>query len=199
MPEPESKNTDNAKDQKTVQFHAALYNGWIQTRMEKDKSLLTLSGGAIALLITLLSALKTINISQFIIAIVAIACFIISLFCLIAIFQYNAEHLQKVATNKESSNSLLSALDKIVVITFSIGIILSLIFALIFGAQRLYPIQEGENVSNLEKRPGRVDFGKSLDGISEMNPDVKPSQVAANTGTDSGTASNNSNSKTENK
>lgn len=158
-------------DPKDVQYYGALVNGWIQTRMEKDKSLLTLSGGAIALLVTLLTALKTITFPQLIVMVAAIISFIVALFCLIAIFHLNANHLENVSKNREKRNHVLHGLDTIAIIGFSLGIVLSLIAALLFGAQRAINTKGGK--MNTEKNPqAREHFQESFNGVSNMKDDA---------------------------
>jgi hypothetical protein len=46
---------DAKNNAKEVEYFAAIANAWVNTRVEHDKSLLTLSAGGIGLLITLLS------------------------------------------------------------------------------------------------------------------------------------------------
>ncbi|MGY0582644.1 MAG: hypothetical protein ACW7DV_11235, partial [Paraglaciecola chathamensis] len=46
---------------KNVAFYSTLLSAWIQTKMERDKTLITLSSAAIALLVTMLT---TVGINQ---------------------------------------------------------------------------------------------------------------------------------------
>lgn len=40
---------------KNIAYYSVLVNAWIQTRMERDKTLVTLSAAAVGLLVTLLT------------------------------------------------------------------------------------------------------------------------------------------------
>lgn len=46
---------DSIEQQKDVAYYSALVSAWIQTKMERDKTLASLSAGGIGLLVTILS------------------------------------------------------------------------------------------------------------------------------------------------
>ena len=49
--------TDSQHAQKEIAFYSKVVEAWVATRMEKDKTLLSLATGGIGLLVTLLSTL----------------------------------------------------------------------------------------------------------------------------------------------
>lgn len=87
----EAKN--NAKE---VEYFAAIANAWVNTRIEHDKSLLTLSAGGIGLLITLLSTVGIKTTGIFICFSLAVFAFVICLGAVLWIYKRNAKHLEDV-------------------------------------------------------------------------------------------------------
>src|SRR5258708_3002963 len=85
-----------APDPKDVAFYSATVNAWIQTRMEKDKTLLTLSSAAIGLLATLASTVGPSTLWQFWIYVVAGGCFVVTAVTSIVVFDRNSTHLEAV-------------------------------------------------------------------------------------------------------
>jgi hypothetical protein len=82
-------------------YYSALYSGWINTRIESDKSLLTLSVSAIGLLFTIL---VTINITDYfilILFILSISSFLSSAIIIIKVLDKNADLLQAIANNND--------------------------------------------------------------------------------------------------
>lgn len=115
---------------KSVEFYAANLNAWFNTRFEHDKSLLTLSAGAVGLLITLISAVGVRSVETLILYVLALFCFIVCLGALLWIFRRNAKHLEDVVSEIEKSDQLLDVLDRVAVITFMLGVVFSSIIGI---------------------------------------------------------------------
>jgi hypothetical protein len=115
---------------KNVEFYAANLNAWFNTRFEHDKSLLTLSAGAVGLLITLISAVGVKSVEILILYVLALLCFIVCLGALLWIFRRNAKHLEDVVSEIEKNDQLLDVLDRVAVITFMLGVVFSSIIGI---------------------------------------------------------------------
>lgn len=115
---------------KNVEFYAANLNAWFNTRFEHDKSLLTLSAGAVGLLITLISAVGVKSVEILILYVLALFCFIVCLGALLWIFRRNAKHLEDVVSEIEKNDQLLDVLDRVAVITFMLGVVFSSIIGI---------------------------------------------------------------------
>ncbi|WP_323163781.1 hypothetical protein [Pseudomonas atacamensis] len=115
---------------KNVEFYAANLNAWFNTRFEHDKSLLSLSAGAVGLLITLISAVGVRSVEILILYVLALACFVICLGALLWIFRRNAKHLEDVVGEVETKDQLLDILDRVAVISFMLGVIFSSIIGI---------------------------------------------------------------------
>jgi energy-converting hydrogenase Eha subunit E len=121
---------DDLKKEKELAFYTSMVEAWIQTRFEHDKSLLTLSAGAIGLLLTLISTVGVSSIENLILHVLALLSFIICLASLLAIFKRNAVHLENVVHNREAFDPLLNILDKTAISTFMAGVIFSSIIGI---------------------------------------------------------------------
>jgi hypothetical protein len=128
-------------DPKDVAFYSATVNAWIQTRMEKDKTLLTLSSAAIGLLATLSSTVGPSTLCQFWIYVMAASCFVVTVITTILVFDRNSTHLEAVAKrNAVGTDVVLTRLDTLKFATFVIGIVLTAVIAASAGWAHLHPI-----------------------------------------------------------
>lgn len=125
------------KLQKEVQYYSAITNAWLNTKLEKDKSLLTLSGGGVGFLVTLLTTIGVESSNVFLLYCIAIFSFVVSILAVVFIFGYNAKHLEKVLEEKNEYGCLLRVLDRIVICSFFIGVILSFIIGILSGLESL--------------------------------------------------------------
>src|SRR5690606_22453277 len=86
-------------------YYSALINGWINTRIESDKSILTLSVSAIGLLFTLLMTIHISDVYTQILFLLAILCFLFCAIITIKVFDKNADLLQSIANNTNISEN----------------------------------------------------------------------------------------------
>ena len=110
-------------------YYGALVNSWLNTRMEKDKSILTLSTGAIGLLITLLSAKGVVNCYQASFYFGALISFLTSDISILIILEKNAEHIEEVLRNPKTKQNL-KKLDRCAFFSFVFGLIFSFLIGL---------------------------------------------------------------------
>ena len=120
---------------KSVEFYAAGMNAWFTTALEFDKSMFTLSGGGIALLVSLLSSITTVPL--FILFILAIICFIVTTGLLLAVFQNNKPYIMRVAQGEHSDGSLLDALDTAAKIFFGLAVLLTVVLGIAIAMQKI--------------------------------------------------------------
>jgi hypothetical protein len=120
---------------KSVEYYAASVNAWFNTSLEFDKSMFALSGGGIALLVSLLSNVKTLPL--FLLFIAAIACFIVTTGLLLAVFQKNKPYAMRLAQNEHADSSLLDALDMAAKIFFGLAVLLTVILGVAIAMQGL--------------------------------------------------------------
>lgn len=117
---------------KEVAFYEALINASITTKLERDKSLLSLATGAVGVLITLMTTVGAPNVVAGIAYAVAIASFIATIFFALDIFKHNARHVEDVLKGKDGDDEELTRLDEAINSAFMIGIIAAVIVGLSF-------------------------------------------------------------------
>ncbi len=165
---------DDQQQQKEIAFYSALVHGWLTTRLEHDKSKLTISAAAIGLLVTLLSAFGVSSVTVYAMYVVAFVSFFIVITCVITIFKENAKHLEKVVSNNENRSSRLNFLDKLSNYMFIVGVIFTLGIGLVAGFESLKR-NEVKAMSDQDERNREIGVNtgtlkKSWDGISNMKP-----------------------------
>ena len=132
----ENKNLSKEEQEfigKNISFYETFLNAWVQNRMEKDKSVLTLSSLAIGLLVTFLA--KNENTTQFVFWILSTIFFVISIIINLLTFHQNSDYIQEIlqGTDKKKQESLEKKLNTKTFISFAlfiVGIILTFSLAI---------------------------------------------------------------------
>ena len=91
---------DPLSKEKAVAFYAALVEAWVATRMEKDRTLLTLAAGGIGLLVTLLTTVAPTNAWQLGFYAAGGFSFLATVILAIKIFDSNSDHVEGVISDK---------------------------------------------------------------------------------------------------
>ncbi|MCB9207563.1 MAG: hypothetical protein H6611_09710 [Ignavibacteriales bacterium] len=162
---------DKLKDEKEIAYYSALVNAWINTKMERDKTLLLLSSGGIGLLVTLLSTVGAINGLGIVFYVLAFLSFLITIIILVTIFDRNSIHIEKAIRGKKDSDTKLDLLDKISLWSFIFGAIFS-IFISINSATLIQNKKGSEEMpkpNQIQSAKGK-EVTKSLSGIGEISP-----------------------------
>lgn len=112
-------------------FRSASINAWIQSKMERDKALLTVSSGGIGLLVTFLQFKENIESCHSILYYIAFFSFITCIISIIVIFSRNAKYIEKLLSSDTKENDrILGIFDYTAVIFFSIGILFTIVIGL---------------------------------------------------------------------
>jgi peptidoglycan/LPS O-acetylase OafA/YrhL len=85
------------EDLKAVEYYAATVNAWYATRLERDKSLLTLAAAGVGVLVVLMSGIHSVE--GLVVFILALAAFAVSLGAVLWIFHRNSSHLQSILSS----------------------------------------------------------------------------------------------------
>jgi hypothetical protein len=117
-------------DPKDVAFYSAVVSAWIETKMERDKTIVTLSAAAIGLLVTLLTTGGGTTPFALWLYAGAFLGFSVAAVCSIVIFDRNSVFLEKVVKGTTSNSKTLSRLDRITLTFFALGVI----FTILIGA-----------------------------------------------------------------
>ncbi len=191
-------NNDDLRKEKEVQYYTSIVNAWFNTRLEKDKSLLTLSAAAIGLLITLLTTIGANSTDRVILYGLAIISFIICLCAVIIIFQRNSDHLEKVAKKESTTDPYLKLLDKIASYTFVLGIIFSMVIGISAGIENLnnkgdikMTDKKSTTTNQSTTRNGNfVEGQRSFVGISGLDPSGSSNSGSQSSSSSGGQSSN---------
>jgi len=170
-------------------YYAALVQAWVGTRMEKDKSLLTLATAGVGFCVTVLTTIGASNFFEIILYALAIICFLISIISSIKVFDLNADLVKQEievvckGASEPSENKWLTISDKIMFRTFISGVVLLIIIGLISGYNKMQGASENmnkpkneSNNSNTNMKGGLEIFKRSLAGISGLRPSNNPPQ-----------------------
>lgn len=149
MPTEEERN-QNLKDNKEVQYYMALVTAWINTKMEHDKTIITLSAAAIGLLITILTTKGTAERWHIWFFGFTFTCYLVAIITAILIFQENSVRIEHEVTNQDTHHDLkLQRLDNVVRWSFFTGTICFVIIGIISAMAK--PKEESTK-SDIENR-----------------------------------------------
>lgn len=182
---------NNENKEKNIAYYSALVNAWVESNMERDKSILSLSVGAIGLLVGLLSTVGIKNKWELIFYISALIAFIFSIIVILLVFRRNSKYIEDVITNKnKGQDKILEFLDKLVIFLFIIALVFSSTIGIItalnnysYGDTKMSNKEKGQFSLNKISMI-KPDQTRSLNGIANL----KPSQDS-NTNANANTAS----------
>jgi hypothetical protein len=190
--------SDDQREKRELAHYTATVNAWFNTRMEHDKSLLTLSTAAIGVLIALASKIILRSLASLTLYIAALASFILCLAIVLWIYRQNSRHLENLVQSDSAHDRLLGFLDPTAIWTFGAGIMFASMLGLTIAVGS-FKSQEPEMSVNdngkarivvgdsfnkaINTRPaGSIDvFQKSLNGAAKMRPEAAPVQQQATT------------------
>lgn len=156
-------------DEKEVAWYAAALDAWYGTRLEHDKSLLTLSTAGIGLLITLASTVGIPSRTALILSSLAVLAFIVCLVAVLFIFRWNSGHLEDVVHARKERSAKLAALDWIAICAFLAGVILSCSVGFVSAAHSA----ETKVVNMVDGKKPTTYAADSINGIHRMKPGGK--------------------------
>ena len=158
--------------EKESAWYAAALDAWYDTRLEHDKSLLTLSAGGIGLLITIESTVGIPSLTALIFSSLAIFAFIVCLVAVLLIFNGNSGHLEEVVHGDKKYSSRLAFLDRLAIWAFLTGVILS---CLVGFAGAVHSV-ETKAFNMADGKKTTTFAADSVNGIHKMKPSDKISK-----------------------
>lgn len=183
--------TSPAPDQDN--WNTTLVQGWIENRMELDRTIIALSAAGIGLLVTLLT---TVEIPWWWVTLFygyGIGAFVLAIRAGLEIFHVNAEHLEQAITDAETGvNVSLTSLDRSLRRRFWSGVSATILVG-VLGAAPTFLNQRGEQMSEDKIRRGVTETTQhqgpseqsSLDKITNLKPRPTSPQDSGG-GTESG-------------
>jgi len=140
--------------------------------MELDKNILTLSSGAIGLLVTFINTFGVKTQCQIILYIISIGAFLIAIISSLIIFNNNAKYLEKIIQDPlYTSDLILGFLDKMLIATFIIGIIGTILLSIISISNQKKGSQMSEKTNIQQSSTRTIQLGnESLNNINNLRP-----------------------------
>lgn len=160
--------SDQLKD---IEHYSASVTAWYGTRLEHDKSLLSLSAGGIALLITLITTLGVSSTSILVLSISALFSFTLCLICVLTIFRENSRYIEHMFRGDSTqSGGKLDCLDWLAQGLFVLGVILSVSIAIITAISSL---DEKEHCMTEKSKSTTAEklIKESFNGAGNLKPD----------------------------
>ncbi len=136
-PEEAQKRSLKELEGKNIAHYSVLLTAWIQTRMERDKTLITLSAIAIGLLVTILTTVGVRSIWELIFFAVAVGSFLITILSSLKIYQLNSEHLEAAIRGSSQKDPRLEQYDKRSSRSFITGLISVILIAIVSATYQL--------------------------------------------------------------
>lgn len=122
---------EKANVDRQAEYYSACLNAWIQTRMEKDKTLLSLAAGGIGLNVTLIAWADQWGVGA-LFGVCAGVLFLLSIRGLLRILGMNADHLECVIKESPSEHAKpLERLDRRVDCLFLAACLITLLSAIV--------------------------------------------------------------------
>jgi hypothetical protein len=178
-------------DKRQLAHYAATVAAWYGTKMEHDKSLLTLAAAAIGVLITLVTKFPVSSYGEMSLFASALVFFIVCLIAVLAIYKRNSTHLENLIHHDARSDRWLTILDWISLISFVSGIILASALGILMavesfketnvaGNEKKGPIVSNDSVNRaISTRPVAIDpLSKSFNQAANMKPQASTTQPA---------------------
>lgn len=157
---------------KNIAHYSVLLGAWIETRMERDKTLVTLSAAAIGLLVTILTTVGTKNLWEIPLFVVAVLSFLVTILSSLTIYQLNSRHLEAAIKGSSEKDPRLERYDKISIWAFIVGASAALAIG-ISSATYQFPIKEERNMSeqkSSDKSVRPTTLRESVNGVTNLQP-----------------------------
>jgi hypothetical protein len=166
--------------QKRVAYYAAMVEAWIGTRMERDRTLVTLAAAGIGLLITILTAVGvSARWHLWLYGLSAIG-FGTSIYTSLRVFERNAEAIEHALGIREVPPKLTN-LDRTSRLSFALGTAFFVGLAIVSALGTTASARDQIMPDSTKGAPakGPVLHKRSLDGIAKLKPPAAPTSGGA--------------------
>jgi hypothetical protein len=173
VPTPENKEERTRKLEelkgKNVAQYQVLLTAWIHTKMEHDKTLVTISIGGIGYLISVLTLVGIKSFWEIPLFLGGFSGFLITLFAALSIYKKNAQHLENELRESVVNNvkPKLDQLDQVIMWAFRIAVGCAIFIGISVGWSK-YMANSNRPQQSQATAPEGVN--KSLSGIENLRP-----------------------------
>jgi hypothetical protein len=142
---------------------ATVRQAWVDTRMEKDKTLLTLATGGIGVITTLATTVGPGSLVELGLYGLSAISFVVTIIAAVLIFDANSQHLEEVLLKQTTEDDPeLQWLDRVLFTSFVIGVMLACAIALTAGYSHI----------GKDHKVAEQNLRESLSGIGRLNTAV---------------------------
>ena len=151
---------------KNVAHYSVLLSAWIQTRMERDKALITLSSFGVGLLVTLSSSVFDYTFISALLFIISFLGFTVCIATCLIVYHLNSVQIENEFRNQKSDFDLANY-DK----TSSWAFVCAVLFMCCIGIYSLHTNSKETEMTGKNKQLNTEETEKrSLSGLSELKP-----------------------------
>jgi hypothetical protein len=158
---------------KNVAHYSVLLSGWIETRMERDRTLVALSAAAIGLLVTILTTVGVKTTWMVALYIGAFTGFLLTIVCSIHIYQKNSEKLEHEIRGIGDPGYKaidLKPFDRLSFVAFLVGVVFAISIGITSAIFARSPHTDAEMTADKKSSTTPADSTKSLEGIEKLAP-----------------------------
>lgn len=157
---------------KNIEYYSVMLSAWVTTKMELDKTLVTLSAAAIGLLVTILTTIGANNIFEIILFTIAICLFLTTIWSALRIYKLNSVHIENALRGSSDTDTKLEKYDKLSIRTFLGGAFFALLIG-ILSAQNKLVNKDDNNMSTKEKIVDHsIHINDSFNGVASLQPEM---------------------------
>lgn len=171
-------------EEENREFRGQLRQAWFESSLERDRSILMLSSGAIGILFVIVDKYPIHSALVLVLFLGALLAFIISVVAAVWIFKENCSIVSSQIKGKNSTSKLAGALDMLLVGGFSLGLVLSSTLTVLYAVDiysnnkpRVNKDMNDEQTDNSGKPKKAVN--ESYEGVSEIRPGGKDTLKAS--------------------
>jgi hypothetical protein len=163
----------DSRNMKEIEYYSASVNAWFNTRLEHDKSLLTLSAGGVGLLVSLLTSAGVASAEALVLYVAAIVAFLTSMGCVLFILKKNSVYIEESLQDRSpQSSTVLERLDGVAIYSFAAGVTFT---GLIGISAAIASYNTGG--SEVTKENGTPQQGRTLDESFQGSAKLRPDEV----------------------
>ena len=156
---------------KNIAHYSILLSAWIETKMERDKTLVTLSAAAIGLLVTILTTVGAKHFWEIPLFAFAVISFLVTIWSSLTIYQLNSEHLEEAIRGSSVKDPKLEKYDKQSVRAFIIGSVATLLIGVSSASYEL--INPKVNKMTSDNSGKSIILRESIDGVTKLKPSLE--------------------------
>jgi len=160
-----------------IQDYSVRLTAWFATKLEKDKSVLTISSAAVGLLVSVLVGKGIQNYLQIFLFVIALLGFMIAIIAVIQIFDKNAEQVERNIADGGHINNILSRYEMIISISFYIGIFFTILLGISYGVNQYIKEKGEKKVAEDKSKSSQEILNENYGNSNNLKPKTPVSQA----------------------